>query len=94
MHLSGKPVKRKAARQKKESEVQIQYTPAKPFNRNRFLLQLATVLGVVLALVLVMSIFFKVDQVMVSGSEKYTPWEIKEAAGIQNGDVPDLWRIP
>ena len=86
-HLKGKTAGRKAARAKKESEVQIQYTPAKPFNRNRFLLHLATVLAVVLALVLVMSIFFKVEQVMVSGSEKYTPWEIKEAAGIQRGDA-------
>ena len=86
-HLKGKTAGRKAARLKKESEVQIQYTPAKPFNRNRFLLHLATVLCVVLALVLGMSIFFKVDQVTVSGSEKYTPWEIKEAAGIQSGDA-------
>lgn len=86
-HLRGKTAGRKAARPKKESEVQIQYTPAKPFNRNRFLLHLATVLAVVLALVLGMSIFFKVEQVMVSGSEKYTPWEIKEAAGIQSGDA-------
>ncbi len=86
-HLRGKTAGRKAARQKKEAHVQIQYAPAKPFNRNRFLLHLATVLAVVLAVVLVMSIFFKVEQVMVSGSEKYTPWEVKEAAGIQNGDA-------
>lgn len=86
-HLAGKTVGRKGARRKKESEVQIQYAPAKPFNRNRFLLHMATVLAVVLAVVLGMSIFFKVDQVMVSGSEKYTPWEIKEAAGIQSGDA-------
>lgn len=71
----------------KEAEMQVQYTPAKPFNRNRFLLHMATVLAVVLAVVLVMSIFFKVSKVMVSGTEKYTPWEIKEAAGIQDGDA-------
>ena len=82
MHITGaKP------RPKKESQIQVQYTPAKPFNRNRFLLHMATVLAVVLAVVLVMSIFFKVGQVMVSGTEKYTPWEIKEAAGIQDGDA-------
>ncbi len=86
-HLRGKTAGRKAARSKQESQVQIQYSPAKPFNRNRFLLHLATVLAVVLAVVLVMSIFFKVEQVMVSGSEKYTPWEVKEAAGIQSGDA-------
>ena len=86
-HLRGKTMDRKVARQRKESQVQIQYSPAKPFNRNRFLLHLATVLAVVLAVVLVMSIFFKAENVMVSGSEKYTPWEIKEAAGIHSGDA-------
>ena len=40
----------------------------------------------VLALVVGMSIFFKAEQVTVSGAEKYTAWEIKEASGIQDGD--------
>lgn len=76
-----------SAAPKKESEAQVVYTPAKPFNRNRFLLRLATVAAVVLALVLCMSIFFKVQQVSVSGTEKYIPWDIKEASGIQEGDA-------
>lgn len=75
------------ARPAKESEIQVQYTPAKPFNRNRFLLRLATVAAVVLAVVLGMSIFFKVHQVTVSGAVKYTPWEIREASGIGDGDA-------
>ncbi len=87
MHVTGTKPRNKTGRVKKEPQVQVQYTPAKPFNRNRFLLHMATVLAVVLAVVLVMSIFFKVGQVMVSGAEKYTPWEIKEAAGIQDGDA-------
>ena len=74
------------ARSGKESEIQVQYTPAKPFNRNRFLLRLATVAAVVLAVVLGMSIFFKVHKVTVSGAVKYTPWEIREASGIGDGD--------
>ena len=89
MHLTGKPPRRRASagsRPEREQEVQIQYTPAKPFNRNRFLLRMATVAAVVLALVLGMSIFFKAEQVTVSGAEKYTPWQIKEASGIQDGD--------
>jgi len=72
MHVTGRRVQRKAVHTKKEPEVKIQYTPAKPFNRNRFLLHLATVIAVVLALVLGMSIFFKAKQVLVSGAEKYT----------------------
>lgn len=87
MHITGSKPRSKTGRPKKEPEVQVQYTPAKPFNRNRFLLHIATVLAVVLAVVLVMSIFFKVEKVMVSGTEKYTPWEIKEAAGIRAGDA-------
>ncbi|MBE7001265.1 MAG: FtsQ-type POTRA domain-containing protein [Ruminococcaceae bacterium] len=87
MRVTGKAPQQKNQRIRKESDVQIQYTPAKPFNRNRFLLHLATALAVALALVLVMSIFFKAEQVLVSGAEKYTPWEIKEAAGIQSGDA-------
>ncbi len=66
---------------------QIIYTPAKPFNRNRFLLHLATVAAVVLALVFGMSIFFKARQVTVSGAEKYTAWEIRQAAGIGDGEA-------
>lgn len=87
MRVTGTKPRPKTGRPQKESQIQVQYTPAKPFNRNRFLLHMATVLAVVLAVVLVMSIFFKVGQVMVSGAEKYTPWEIKEAAGIQDGDA-------
>ena len=64
----------------------VVYTPAKPFSRSRLLLQLATVLAVVLALTMGLSVFFKVKTVTVSGSEKYSPWMIKEASGIEEGD--------
>lgn len=89
MHLTGKPSRRRASagtQPAKEEKIQIQYTPAKPFNRMRFLLRLATVIAVVLAIVLGMSIFFKTRKVLVSGMVKYTPWEIKEASGIQDND--------
>lgn len=89
MHLTGKPSRRRASGEKapkKEEKIQIQYTPAKPFNRTRFLLHLATVVAVVLAVLLGMSIFFKTRQVLVSGAEKYSAWEVREAAGIQDND--------
>lgn len=89
MHLTGKPSRRRASGDnapKREEKIQIQYTPAKPFNRTRFLLHLITVVAVVLAVLLGMSIFFKTRQVMVSGAEKYSAWEVKEAAGIQDND--------
>lgn len=90
MHLTGKPNRRKASaenRPVKEEKIQIQYTPAKPFNRTRFLLHLVTVVAVVFAVILGMSIFFKSRNVMVSGAEKYTEWEVKEAAGIAENDA-------
>lgn len=88
MHLTGRRPRRKAVSSKlvKEPETQIQYIPAKPFNRKQFLLHLATVAAVVLALVLGMSLFFRAEQVTVSGAEKYTPWEVREASGVQDGD--------
>ena len=89
MHLTGKPSRRRASGDngpKREEKIQIQYTPAKPFNRTRFLLHLATVVAVVLAVLLGMSIFFKTRQVQVSGAEKYSAWEVREAAGIQDND--------
>ncbi len=64
----------------------VVYTPAKPFNRNRLLLRLTTVVAVVLALTFGISIFFKVEKVTVSGNLKYSAWTVKEASGIQIGD--------
>lgn len=62
------------------------YLPPKPFNRSRLILRLATVVAVVLALVLGLSVFFKVDTVEVSGFDKYTRDEIVAASGIKAGD--------
>lgn len=64
----------------------VVYTPAKPFSRNRFLLRLATVVAVVVAMIFGISIFFKVDKVTVSGANKYTPWMVMEASGIKEGE--------
>lgn len=91
---SGAPARRAAAERRtrretqsrKRPDVAVVYTESKPFNRNRFLLQLATVIAVVLALLLGLSIFFKVKNVAVSGSEKYSEWQIRQASGIQDGE--------
>ena len=83
-----RPVRRKRVEPAKKAESQIQYTPAKPFNRNKFLLRLATAAAVALALFAGMSIFFKVDEskILVAGAEKYTAYDVKEASGVRNGD--------
>jgi cell division protein FtsQ len=62
------------------------YTAPKPINGAAVMLRLITAVAVVVALMLCISIFFKVDKVNVSGTEKYTPWSVMEASGIKKGD--------
>jgi len=64
----------------------VVYTQAKAFNAHKLILQLMTVLAVVLALVLGMSVFFKVEVIEVSGAEVYTEWAVSQASGIEVGD--------
>lgn len=64
----------------------VVYMPPKPFMRNRLLLRLATVVAIVLALVLAMSVFFRVEHIQVSGMDQYTAWDISQASGIKQGD--------
>lgn len=79
---------RERNRSRSRAQQDVVYTQAKPFNRKRFLLRLATVLAVVLALLFGMSIFFKVDKekTEVSGAEKYSIATVIEASGITDGE--------
>lgn len=62
------------------------YTMPQPLRKGKFLLRLVSVVAVVLSMVIAMSIFFRVDTVTVLGAEKYTPWMVREASGIEDGD--------
>lgn len=62
------------------------YTQPMAFSRDRLLIQLLTVTAVVAALVLGMSVFFKVKTITVAGAETYSAWAIREASGISEGD--------
>lgn len=79
--------KRRRTTQPKPSADVVYVQPA-PFNRTRFILCLLIVVAVVLAVVFGMSLFFKVDadKITVSGTEKYTAWQIREASGIKDGE--------
>lgn len=77
------PERKKSVRR---AESQVVYTPPKTFSKFRLLLGLISVAAIVLALTLGMSIFFKVENINVSGMQKYTAWDISEASGIQVGD--------
>jgi len=70
----------------RRAESQVVYTPPKSFSKFKLLLGIVSVAAIVLALTLGMSIFFKVDTINVSGMQKYTAWDIREASGIQEGD--------
>lgn len=65
---------------------EVVYTPPVPLNRRKFLLRLATVVAVVVAIFISCTIFFRADQIVVSGTERYTAWSVKEASGIQEGE--------
>ena len=75
---------------------EVVYTQPGPFKRDKFILQLLTVVAVVLALVFGMAIFFKVGETMagdtavakvyVSGNEKYTEYDVVQASGIKVGE--------
>ncbi len=80
------PRKSSRKRQKRTPTPAVVYTPAQPLSKGKLLLRLAAVVAVVLAFTFGISIFFKVQKVTVSGTEKYTPWDIREASGIQEGD--------
>ena len=64
----------------------VVYTQPKVFNRNRLLLQLLIICASVLAMVMALSVFFKVDVIKVSGAKAYSEWDVREASGIEIGD--------
>ena len=76
---------KKSSREKQPAPAVI-YTQPQAFNRNRLLVQLVTVVAVVVALVLGLSVFFKVETIQVSGAEVYSEWAIREASGLSEGD--------
>ena len=84
--------KRAAQEAKRRRQAQRDNTPAviytqpAAFNRNRLFMQLLTITAVVLALVMALSVFFKVKTITVSGADVYSPWSIREASGIEEGD--------
>ena len=83
--------RRKAARRPRPA---IVYTQPAAFNRSRLVMQLLIVTAVVLALVMGLSIFFKVEVITVSGANVYSEWVIREASGIQEGDNLLTFSIP
>ena len=82
--------KRSKARQEEakrsEKRPNVTYTDPAPFNWKKLLLQLGVVTAVVLAVVMGLSVFFRVERVVVYGNEAYSAWTIQEASGIEGGE--------
>lgn len=64
---------------------EVTYTPPVPINRKKLLIRLLTVMEAALALFLGCTVFFRVKDVTVTGTERYTAWSIREASGIEEG---------
>ncbi|MGM9605653.1 MAG: cell division protein FtsQ/DivIB, partial [Faecousia sp.] len=84
--------KRAAEAEKKRKQAErlktpaVIYTQPTSFNSRRLAIQLTTILAVVLALVLGMSVFFKVEKISVIGANVYSDWTVREKSGINIGD--------
>ncbi len=70
----------------KPAAPEVVYTQAKPFQRRRFALHLLTVFAVVIAVFMGISVFFKVEKVMVVGASKYSADTVWDASGVKRGD--------
>ncbi len=79
-------VKRSGGSHPQQPAPVVIYTEPRAFNRSRFLVQMLTVLAVVVAFVMALSVYFKVDTITVTGADVYSPWAIREASGISEGD--------
>ena len=82
------PVKKRKSQPAKEEPMsqEVVYQPAEHFSRNRLILHLVTVVAVVIAVLLGISVFFKVENHSISGCDKYSAEQIWEAAGIRDGE--------
>ena len=76
---------RKAEEAKKKKRPQVTYTQPVPVNLNQMLMKILIVIAVVVAITLGISVFFKVEKVVVFGNKAYSAWTVQEAGGIENG---------
>ena len=81
------PRQQRVVRPPREEIPQVVYTPPKHMKRGRFLWKLVSMAAVVAAVFLGLSVFFRVDTITVAGADKYSPWMIRQASGINTGDA-------
>ena len=64
----------------------VTYNQPTPFNPRRLAMQLGLVAALVAAILLGVSVFFKVEKIVVYGNESYEAWTIRDASGIGEGE--------
>ena len=82
----------KHTRERQEQEARkakaptVTYNQPTPFNPRRLAMQLSLAAAVVVAVLLGVSVFFKVEKVVVYGNDSYEAWTIRDASGIAEGE--------
>ena len=76
---------RKAEEAKKKKRPHVTYVQPVPVNLNQMLMKILIVVAVVVAITLGISVFFKVEKVVVFGNKAYSAWTVQEAGGIETG---------
>ena len=76
---------RKAEEAKRKNRPEVAYTQPVPVNLNLMLMKILIVIAVVVAITLGLSVFFKVEKVMVHGNKAYDAYTIQENGGIELG---------
>lgn len=77
---------RQAQEARKAKAPAVTYNQPSPFNPRRLGIQLGMVAAVVLAVLLGVSVFFRVKTVVVHGNDTYDAWTVREASGINEGE--------
>ena len=80
------PKVQRVIRPPQEEIPKVVYTAPRPLRRGKILWKLASMAAVVAAIFMGLSVFFRVDTIAVAGADKYTPWMIRQASGVQIGD--------
>ena len=81
------PRQQRVIRPPREEIPAVVYTNPKQLRRGSFLWKLVSMAAVVAAVFMGLSVFFRVETVTVAGAEKYTPWMIRQASGVNAGDA-------
>ena len=80
------PHRRPMPEKPKSNTPPIVRSQPKEFDRRRLLLRIWSIVAIVLAFSIGLSIFFRVDEVTVTGCDKYSAWTVCDASEIEKGD--------